>query len=159
MEITGLRKQVADLKQAALERRRIEDGLRRSEEMLRSLADAVPIGLCLLSPAGEPLAANQTLADLLGYGSGEEVIRLAGDGLLPAAEDRNRLLSPDQPQVPLAMELALRGKEGGLRTLLCLGSAPAGADRIAVALVDPAQLGRFRDVVSLDTRAADTGPG
>jgi PAS domain-containing protein len=78
-EMGDLRKQVADLKQSATERRRIEDGLRREGEQLHALLDASPVALCLLSPAGRPVQANQPFARLLGYTSPGELIRLGGD--------------------------------------------------------------------------------
>jgi hypothetical protein len=40
VEVTALRKQVADLKEAMLARRRVEDALRRAEEQLRTPASA-----------------------------------------------------------------------------------------------------------------------
>lgn len=76
-ELEGLRKQVADLKQAAAERRRLEEALRREEEQLRALVETAPVRLCLLSPSGEPLAANQSFARMLGYSSAGELVRLS----------------------------------------------------------------------------------
>lgn len=76
---TDLRKQVHDLKQSALERRRIEDGLRREVESLRTLVETAPIALCLLGPTGQPLLANTGFARLLGYNSPGELVRLGTD--------------------------------------------------------------------------------
>ena len=76
---TDLRKQVHDLKQSALERRRIEDGLRREVEVLRTLVESAPLALCLLGPTGQPLLANTAFARLLGYSSPGELVRLATD--------------------------------------------------------------------------------
>ncbi len=78
-EVTDLRKQVADLKQAAFERRRVEDGLRHDRELLRTLLDQAPHPLCLLTTAGSPLLANQAFAELLGYASAGELVRMARD--------------------------------------------------------------------------------
>jgi PAS domain-containing protein len=77
-ENTDLRKQVADLKQAALERRRVEDGLRHDRELLRALLNQSPHPLCLVDGEGLPLLANQSFVELLGYASPGELIRLAG---------------------------------------------------------------------------------
>ena len=76
-EVTDLRKQVADLKQAAVERRRIEDGLRHDRELVRALLDQAPHPLCLLTAAGAPLLANHAFATLLGYASVGELLRLS----------------------------------------------------------------------------------
>lgn len=76
---SDLRKQVADLKQSATERRRIEDGLRREGEQLHALLDTAPVALCLLAPGGRPVQANQPFARLLGYSSAGELLRLGGD--------------------------------------------------------------------------------
>ena len=43
-EVTGLRKQIADLREAMTARRRVEDALRQCEEQLRLLVDAAPVG-------------------------------------------------------------------------------------------------------------------
>ena len=58
-EVIALRKQMADLREAMTARRRVEDALRQSEEQLRTLMDAAPVGLCLFRPNGTPLAANR----------------------------------------------------------------------------------------------------
>jgi PAS domain-containing protein len=65
-EVTGLRKQIADLREAMTARRRVEDALRQSEEQLRHLVDAAPVGLCLVRHDGTPVGANRTFARLLG---------------------------------------------------------------------------------------------
>jgi len=78
-ENTDLRKQVADLKQAALERRRVEDGLRRDLELFRLLLNQAPHPLFLLTLDGMPVLANQPFLDLLGYTSVGELVRIGGD--------------------------------------------------------------------------------
>lgn len=78
-ELTDLRKQVLDLKQAAVERRRVEDGLRHDRELLRTLLDQSPSPLCLATLAGAPLVANRAFLTLLGYGSIGELVRIGGD--------------------------------------------------------------------------------
>jgi PAS domain-containing protein len=65
-EVIGLRKQVADLREAMTARRRVEDALRESERQLRALADAAPVGLCLVRRDGSPVAANRPFARQLG---------------------------------------------------------------------------------------------
>lgn len=78
-ENTDLRKQVADLKQAAAERRRVEDTLRHDRELLRALLDQAPHPLCLLDSNALPLLANRAFVEMLGYGSPGELIRLGGE--------------------------------------------------------------------------------
>src|SRR3712207_603414 len=93
-EVTALRKQVADLKEAMTARRRVEDALRLSEEQLRALADAVPVGLCLLRPNGSPLVANRPFARLLGYDSPAELLRVADVlGVFANREEEARVLT------------------------------------------------------------------
>ena len=57
-EVIGLRKQVADLKQAAVARWRAEEALRRSEEQYRALVEYVPGAICRLAPDGEFVQVN-----------------------------------------------------------------------------------------------------
>lgn len=80
-EVIGLRKQVADLKQAAVVRWRAEEALRRSEEQYRALVEYVPGGICRLSPEGEFVQVNGAFAAMLGYetrGEAMEVGRVVG---------------------------------------------------------------------------------
>jgi PAS domain S-box-containing protein len=72
-EIAGLRKQVGDLKDAMTARRRVEDALRGSEDLLRSLTDGAPVGLCLFRRDGSLLTANRPFARMLGYDSPAEL--------------------------------------------------------------------------------------
>ncbi|MBA3258917.1 MAG: PAS domain-containing protein [Gemmatimonadales bacterium] len=93
-EVTSLRKQVADLKEAMAARRRVEDALRQTEEQVRSLADTVPVGLCLFRPSGSPVVVNRPFARLLGYESPAELLRV-GDvlGVFASREEEARVLS------------------------------------------------------------------
>ncbi len=93
-EVTALRKQIADLKDAMTARRRVEDALRQSEERVRSLADTVPVGLCLFRSNGSPLVANRPFAGLLGYESPAELLRV-GDvlGVFASREEEARVLT------------------------------------------------------------------
>ena len=65
----ALRKQVSDLKEAALARRRVEDALRESERLYRSLVEEGPLGILRLSGTGKVLLVNQVMAERLGYAS------------------------------------------------------------------------------------------
>ncbi|HWA14852.1 MAG TPA: PAS domain-containing protein [Gemmatimonadales bacterium] len=124
---SDLRKQVADLKQSAMERRRIEDSLRREGEALHALLDGSPVALCLLGANGRPVQANQPFARLLGYGSPGELVRLGGDlGIFmsdPADVSRN-------PPV-----VAFRTKQGSALPLSVLWSdGPASGPRALAVL-------------------------
>jgi PAS domain S-box-containing protein len=58
---------VADMLAAHLERRRVEDALRVSEERFRSAMEGSPIGTAIVSPEGRWLEVNPVLCDLVGY--------------------------------------------------------------------------------------------
>jgi PAS domain S-box-containing protein len=93
-EVAALRKQVADLKDSMMARRRVEDALRAAEEQLRALADGAPVGLCLFSPSGTPLAANRPFARLLGYDSPSELLRVASAlGVFANRDEQSRVFS------------------------------------------------------------------
>ena len=65
-EVTGLRKQIVDLKEAMVARRRVEDALREAE-VTASLAHRWRAGRSLPVPAdGTPLTANTPFARMLG---------------------------------------------------------------------------------------------
>jgi PAS domain S-box-containing protein len=92
-EITSLRKQIVDLKEAMVARRRVEDAVREAESRLRSLTDGAPVGLCLFRSDGVPLAANVPFARLLGYESPAELQRIAGVlGVFANSDEQTRVL-------------------------------------------------------------------
>lgn len=92
-EVVGLRKQVADLKAAAVARWRAEEALRRSEEQYRALVEYVPGGICRLSPEGSLLQVNAAAASMLGYATRGEAldfgVRL---GIFDGDAERERIL-------------------------------------------------------------------
>ncbi len=92
-EVVGLRKQVADLKDAAVARRRVEDALRDSEAQYRALVEQAPAGICRLSRDGDFLAVNGAFAAMLGYASRAEAVEMARiGGLFADEEERQRAL-------------------------------------------------------------------
>jgi PAS domain-containing protein len=92
-EMTGLRKQVLDLKEAMTARRRVEDALRDSEAVLRTLTDNAPVGLCLCRRDGTLLATNRPFARMLGYTSPAELQRVGGVlGVFATAAEQARVL-------------------------------------------------------------------
>ena len=92
-EVTGLRKQIVDLKEAMVARRRVEEALREAESRLRSLADGAPVGLCLLRQDGTPLTSNVPFARMLGYDSPAELQRIGSVlGVFATTEEQSRVL-------------------------------------------------------------------
>jgi PAS domain S-box-containing protein len=126
-EITGLRKQVVDLKEAMVERRRIEDALRTAETMLRALADGAPVGLALFRLDGTLMTANRPLARMLGYDSPAELQALGAVlGVFATADDQSRALRSVTSDARIR-EALFRRKDGCRRTYAVLmGQAPEG---------------------------------
>ena len=92
-EVTGLRKQIVDLKEAMVARRRVEDALREAESRLRSLTDGAPVGLCLFRRDGTPLTSNAPFARMLGYDSAAELQRIGSVlGVFATTEEQSRVL-------------------------------------------------------------------
>lgn len=115
-EITGLRKQVGDLKEAMVERRRIEDALRTAETMLRALADSAPVGLALFRLDGTLVIANRPLARMLGYDSPAELQALgAVFGVFATTEEQSRALGSVMSEARIH-EALFRRKDGCRRT-------------------------------------------
>ncbi|MGB9004800.1 MAG: response regulator, partial [Candidatus Aminicenantales bacterium] len=59
--------------QYAVERRRIQEALRRSEENFRRSLDESPLGIRIVTAEGESLYANRAMLDIYGFGSIEEL--------------------------------------------------------------------------------------
>lgn len=76
-EVVGLRKQVADLKEAAVVRWRAEEAVRRSEQEYRVLVEHAPGGLCRLGADGAFEQVNITFSELLGYETRSETLEFA----------------------------------------------------------------------------------
>jgi PAS domain-containing protein len=131
-EVTGLRKQIVDLKEAMLARRRVEDALREAESRLRSLTDGAPVGLCLFRRDGTPLTANTPFARMLGYDSPAELQRIAGVlGVFATIQEQSRVLG-DGP-IGYGSGAFFRHKDGNH---VCLGVMAARCqDKDTVALV------------------------
>jgi len=124
-EITGLRKQVADLKEAMIARRRVEDALRTAEELLRALTDGAPVGLCLFRADGTLLGANRPFARMLGYDSPAELQAVGSVlGVFATTEERSRALCASVPRG--VVETRFRGKDGCHRTHPILRSETEG---------------------------------
>ena len=135
-EITGLRKQVLDLKEAMTARRRVEDALRSAETLLRALSDGAPIGLGLFRADGTLLTANRPFAQMLGYDSPAELQALSAVcGVFASPEDQSRALRP--PAVPDAARQALfRRKDGCRRSHPVLAGQCSPGHEVTLAVFD-----------------------
>ncbi len=135
-ENTDLRKQVADLKQAAAERRRVEDTLRHDRELLRSLLDQAPHPLCLLDSNALPLLANRAFVELLGYGSSGELLRLSGERGLVIGD-----ASPGNGHpTAIAREITFRRSDGAGLTAPVLSTVVPRTDYLAITVLTYQQL-------------------
>ena len=131
-EVTGLRKQILDLKEAMVARRRVEEALREGESRLRSLTDGAPVGLCLFRRDGTPLAANAPFARMLGYDSPAELQSVGGVlGVFATPEERTRVLGWGSGSVPGAL---FRHKNGTSLCLSAMAAECAGQDSVALVI-------------------------
>jgi PAS domain S-box-containing protein len=138
-EIAGLRKQIIDLKEAMIARRRVEDALRAAESVLRTLADGAPIGLCLFRRDGTPLRANSPFARMLGYDSPAELQRIGSVlGVFANPDEGSSVLSNRRngDGEPCAV---FRTKDGAQRRLRVMAASCPEGDSVTVAVFDPTQ--------------------
>lgn len=91
-EIVSLRKQVADLKESALARRRVEDALRDAEMLHRATLDEAPAGIVRLDSSGRVLYANLAFVKTLGYESRQDFNTIGAlRGVFLNAEEARRV--------------------------------------------------------------------
>jgi PAS domain S-box-containing protein len=136
-EVTALRKQVADLKEAMAARRRVEDALRQTEEQLRSLADTVPVGLCLFRPNGSPVVANRPFARLLGYESPAELLRVADAlGVFASREEEARVLAMVQRGQERVTGVIFRRKDGARQAFGVIGTVSGDPPTVALVILE-----------------------
>jgi PAS domain-containing protein len=161
-EVTALRKQVADLKEAMTERRRVEDALRHSEAQLHALSDSAPVGLCLVAPDGAPMVSNRPFAGLLGYDSPAELLRVAGTlGLFSSREEASRLWTLIEQGQDRVTGVAFRRKDGCHLSLDAIGSICRDPRALVLAVLErqpqrraAPQLGALSGAWSGGTRSA-----
>jgi PAS domain-containing protein len=135
-EVTGLRKQVLDLKDAMTARRRVEEALRAAETLLRSLTDGASVGLCLFRRDGTPVIANRPFARMLGYDSPAELVRIGSVlGIFATPEERNRVLGSDRLDNGQSPDGRFRLKDGSQEYLRVIASGP-DQDCISVVVFD-----------------------
>ena len=130
-EVTGLRKQIVDLKEAMVARRRVEDALREAESRLRSLTDGAPVGLCLFRRDGTPITSNAPFARMLGYDSPAELQRIAPVlGVFSTAEEQSRVLG--EHRIGYGSAAFFRRKDGGCIYLRVMAAHCPEQDRVAL---------------------------
>ena len=135
-EITGLRKQVMDLKEAMTARRRIEDALRTAEALLRDLTDGAPVGLGLFRLDGTLLTANRPFARMLGYESPAELQALSPViGVFASPEEQCRALGTVRPAASPHPAL-FRGKDGCRRSYPVLAGPVPEDQAVTLAIFD-----------------------
>ena len=136
-EVTGLRKQILDLKEAMVARRRVEDALRSAEALLRSLTDGAPVGLCLFRRDGTPLTANGPFARMLGYDSPTELQHIGGVlGVFASPEEQSRVLGSVCAGASCVPSASFRHKNGSRLSLGAMASVCAEHDAVTLAIYD-----------------------
>jgi PAS domain-containing protein len=133
-EMTGLRKQVLDLKDAMTARRRVEDALRAAMALLHTLIDNAPVGLGLFRGDGTLLTANRPFARMLGYESPAELQRVGGVlGVFASPEEQARMLG----SACCAAQVALFRHKTGTHPCLEVVAAAGDDHDYAVLVVFP----------------------
>ena len=136
-EVTGLRKQIADLKDAMTARRRVEDALRSNEEQMHALADGAPVGLCLFDSGGSPLAANRPFARLLDYDSASELLRVAGSlGVFSNREEQRRVFELVQRGQERVTGVIFRRKDGARQAFGVIGGSCADPHTMVLVVLE-----------------------
>jgi PAS domain S-box-containing protein len=136
-DVIALRKQVADLREAMTARRRVEDAVRQSEEQIRSLVDAAPVGLCLFRPNGTPVAANRPFARLLGYDSTAELLRVADTlGVFGSSEEQGRVLALVERGLERVAGVVFRRKDGSRQAFGVIGSVSSDPPVVVLVVLE-----------------------
>lgn len=114
------------------ERRRAENELRAAEELYRGIFEGAAEGIFRTSPAGKTLAANPTMARILGYDSPAQLmdeVRDTTSTLWPTPEDRERFLRQLEAQGQVkSYECQLRRRDGKLIWTLVNARRATGPD-------------------------------
>jgi PAS domain-containing protein len=136
-EVIGLRKQVADLKEATAVRRRVEDALRHSEGQLRVLLDCAPVGLCLFRPDGAPISTNCPFARILGYDSPAELVSMTQVlGMFATPEEQDRVMALLERKERVG-DVLLRRKDGKPYAAWVMAAVCHQPDVIALVVLEP----------------------
>ncbi|MFH0847698.1 MAG: PAS domain S-box protein, partial [Chloroflexota bacterium] len=73
-------------------RKRAEAALKASEERYRTLVENAPVGICSGILAGRPIFRNQTVVQMYGYDSVEEMLKAPAQEYYYESKDRERML-------------------------------------------------------------------
>ena len=114
----------------AVERKRAEDALRRSEMKHRSLVEHAVIGIYRSTLQGRMLAANSALVAMLGYASERDLLQLdLAHDVYADPEERKRLVERyrDAPSVT-GVEVAWKRKDGTPLTVRLSGRPTRAED-------------------------------
>jgi PAS domain-containing protein len=130
IEVVALRKQVNDLKEAALARRRVEDAVRAAEALCRRALDEAPVGLVVLDAEGELLLVNAWLLRHLGFASRQELHVAGGIG------DWRRVLEEIRGRPGIAVPAVLRRADGTAAHLRLRAGRNSGPDAVTI-VVEP----------------------
>lgn len=126
IEAVALRKQVQDLKEAALTRRRVEDAVRAAEALCRLAIDQAPVGLLVVEPGGEVRLANAWLLQLLGYASRQDLQEGAG------IRDVPELINEARVRPGVAVPARLQRVDGTTVRLWLRAGRLSGSDAITI---------------------------
>jgi len=103
------------------ERKRVEEALRESEKNFRNSLDNSPLGIRIVTAEGELLYANQTILDIYGYSSVEELKSVSTKQRYTPkgyAEHRERVKKRKLGKpVPADYEISVVRKDGEVRRL------------------------------------------
>ena len=131
-EVVALRKQVADLREEIAARRRVEEALRHSKELLRTLVDSSPAGLCLFKSDGAPIAASSPFARMLGYESVAELLSVSRVLGIFAEAERARVTELIERGEERLGDVLFRHRNGGPHASWSTGAACKDLDAVAL---------------------------
>ena len=119
-EVVSLRKQVADLKESATARRRVEDALREAEMLHRASLDECPAGIIRLDPGGRVLYLNAAIIHALGYENRQDFSTIGAlRGVFADAEELRRLIEHASGP-PTEMVIRCLRRDGSCEALVLL---------------------------------------
>jgi len=99
----------------AIERKRVEEMLRESEERFRDLFEGLPVGLYRTIPEGQIVDANPALAQVLDYPSRESLLAVNVANLYVDPEERRQQLTwLESQEVVRGSEIRLRRYDGAV---------------------------------------------
>ncbi len=87
-ELAESRQRIADLEVWQNEGIQVEEVVRDSESLCRSLFDHIPVGLYRTTPTGQILDANPALVQMLGYPNRESLLAINADDAYLTPEGR-----------------------------------------------------------------------